>query len=199
MFETIKYLFRKSNGHLKEIDASLHKTKKDYVRVTKDSDYTTIDVKREIHMNDLFDELKYIDSLYISTDAYIKRDNCIRRQTVYALEKNKLEYVIADNDEAIKITRINIEKSGINKIVIDIDKKLKDSKITKYEYGKNGALLSTKWYPVKNNSLGAFVLERETALNVANEILKEMLDLDLGQLISIDYLDKCINKDTIRK
>ena len=77
MFETIKYLFRKSDGHLKEIDASLNKTKKDYVVINKDSNYSTIEVKREIHMNDLFDELKYIDSLYISTDAYIKRDTVV--------------------------------------------------------------------------------------------------------------------------
>lgn len=199
MFETIKYLFRKSNGHLKEIDASLHKTKKDYVRVTKDSDYTTIDVKREIHMNDLFDELKYIDSLYIPTDAYIKRDNCIRKQTVYALERNKLEYVIADNDDAIKISRTSIEKGRSNKVVIDIDKKLRDYKITIYEYAKDGSILTTKWYPVKSQYLGAFILERTEALSTAKEVLEEMLDLDLGKLISIDYLNKCINKDVNRK
>lgn len=184
----LRKLFNHNKKVLTEVKITLQEDTQQIIKINNDK----IDVLCDVELNEFLNKSKDLDSYKLPMKTFIKEGNLIKKQSIYQIENEGIKYTFSISDRIIRISRVKVDDK-INELVIDIDKFNSDYKITKYVHDLNHSTISTRWYPLNDESMSMFYLDRVEALKDAQLMLNELEDIGINKIVYIDRLFNHLN------
>lgn len=171
------------------------KKEKNFVNVSFKNNMTTIEILEDCTLEELNEATKNIDidKLKIPVRMYIKNDNNLSKQSIAVFECDNNMYIFVNDNDELKLSQRKFLDNRIEETVIYIDKFKEKYKITKYEHDLNYSTKSTKWYPLNNDKMGMFSLDKVEAIAAAYKLLDDIKEDEVDDFINIEKIYRHLN------
>lgn len=90
----------------------------------------------------------------------------LKKQMIYILSNDNVKYCIVNSSDEVKLSERMFRADEIDEITLNIDKNSKAYTITKYIHDLNYSTKMPKWYPIQDDKLGAFALDKHQAIEL---------------------------------
>lgn len=190
MKEILKKIFSDNQREIDRIEHQLYSMSESWLKVEKGKQYDKIRILKTMSFYDFLNHSGRIDSYKIPVRMFLRDNDWLAYQTLYITEKNDIKYIIATNENILKISKSFIEDGKIKEITLDINKSNGRYKVSKYLHNTDHSTISVKWYPLRNQTMSFFVLEENEANGYANELLIDLNELQIKEVANLDVLAK---------
>ena len=193
IIELIKKLFTKNDKAINKVRENIDKRDNSFIRVEDNENHVIIEISKDMPMNEFLSRASCIDNYKIPMKMFLRQNEWIAGQKLHIMTREDAKYMISNRNKNIRISQSKTNDINIEETVIDIDKITSRYKITRYIHSLEHSTISTKWYPLKNDTMSVFSLDKKEALDYAKELLKDLEELDLTGITSIDQLYNHLN------
>ena len=88
----------------------------------------------------------------------------LQKQKIFIVSRDNVTYCIVSTSSKVKLSEKIYQNDEINEITLDIDKNSNEYSIVKYIHDLNYSTKFCKWYPIHDDSLNDFALNRFQAI-----------------------------------
>ena len=148
------------------------------VEITYIGNITKVDIKEDCHITDYVPTMRKYGQEWIEDkvpNSVLLDSLNIKKKTIYLFEKNNRRYACYSNDEVIFINEmITLENDHIDDRRIEVRKKDNSYTIHNLKHDEIRSTYFVKFYNSNNPEQQFFQLEKETALEIANDLLNNI-------------------------
>lgn len=90
----------------------------------------------------------------------------LKKQTIFIVSSDNVTYCIVNSSNEVKLSERIHQGDEINEITLDIDKNSNAYTIAKYIHDLNYSTKFCKWYPIQDDNLGDFALNKSQAIEL---------------------------------
>lgn len=206
MFEFLKKNLGKYDTNNSYVDKNKYLLTHEILDISTHDNVFEINVHRKCTLKEYFDCVEQlcnnIEDLKIPmriliTDGADFFTAQLKKQRIFSLKRLNFKYFIAISEDQIVISQRKFENQYIYETVIHVNKQKNEYTVIKYIHDSNYSTQLYKWYPNHSNRSDHWVLDKNEALLLVQDLLNNLkLIQNIKQILNISYLFQVFDIDS---